>query len=618
MKPVSKHAWRIAFFAAALGLQGLHAQPVVWDHTFRYPGNGFSDDFSNPRNWVGDRAPVNGQSIEFGSTDDPRVFLDEAFTAGTVSFGTGGNGFNATAFEISGNHTLTVTHGFLSEATSNSPIEVNVPVAFSSAITIDNGSSTSALDFSGAITGSGGITLTGTGAVQFSGTNTYIWGTTVASGELYLQGSTAGNPGSITSGPVGTGVLTLDAGSRLSPTGGNVTLANNLHLPGNGTIPFADAGSSLNFTLTGLISGSGGVEWDGNGALALSGPNTFTGGVALDKGTLLLGSSTDTALSTTFTEGPVGGQGSVLDAANGVIIEALGSGATITLANPITLGGSVQFGNGDNNNLILGGPISGPSGSLTYDGGSGGTLALLGANSYALGTTINSGTLIAGSNTALGTGSVALNGGSGLNVVNGIIVNNTLSFAGSPNVLSGGGTIASPVVANGSVILSPSSSPGNGPGTLTFSNGLTLATGGTLSFHLFDANGPAGVGYSEISATGGLTLTAATQTLTFNLLSIDANGNAAPSNFQSGTAYSWMFATSTTPIVGFTASQFQLVTSGFLNNTNGGTFSFSDNGNSLFLNFTPVPEPSTWALMGAGVLTVVPFALRRRRRGSKA
>jgi len=78
--------------------------------------------------------------------------------------------------------------------------------------------------------------------------------------------------------------------------------------------------------------------------------------------------------------------------------------------------------------------------------------------------------------------------------------------------------------ANGSVILSPGNSPGNSLGTLTFSNGLTLASGGAISFHLFDVNGPAGVGYSEISATGGLTLTAAPNSLTFNLISVDANG----------------------------------------------------------------------------------------------
>ncbi|HEY5080076.1 MAG TPA: PEP-CTERM sorting domain-containing protein [Opitutaceae bacterium] len=31
------------------------------------------------------------------------------------------------------------------------------------------------------------------------------------------------------------------------------------------------------------------------------------------------------------------------------------------------------------------------------------------------------------------------------------------------------------------------------------------------------------------------------------------------------------------------------------------------------MNFTPVPEPSTWALLGSGLAAVALFGLRRRR-----
>jgi len=135
-----------------------------------------------------------------------------------------------------------------------------------------------------------------------------------------------------------------------------------------------------------------------------------------------------------------------------------------------------------------------------------------------------------------------------------------------------------------------------------------------IHFDIYDATGAAGTGFSLINASGGLDLTASNNTITFNIVSTNSTGGAANAiNFNPATMYSWMFATSPTTITGFNPLQFNLITGGFTNSTGGGTFGISEIGDNLYLNFTPVPEPSTWALMGAGVMALIPFGLRRRR-----
>jgi hypothetical protein len=85
--------------------------------------------------------------------------------------------------------------------------------------------------------------------------------------------------------------------------------------------------------------------------------------------------------------------------------------------------------------------------------------------------------------------------------------------------------------------------------------------------------------------------------------------------FNSGQTYQWTLLAATGGITGFTGSNQFFVDSSsyFLNGTSGGIFSVSVSGNDLMLNFTPVPEPSTWAMMASG-LCALAAAVRRRRR----
>jgi autotransporter-associated beta strand protein len=472
--------------------------------------------------------------------------------------------------------------------------------------------------FTGTISGAGGINIdTGVNSQGLGGANTYTGGTTMTSGEIFVAGSTVGAPGSITSGPIGTNTLTFAGNAELSSIGMSaVTLANAINLNGY-NLDNDDATQDL--YLTGPISGVGGsITWCTNNILALINTNTFTGTIDMRDGQLLLDTSTSSGLSPNDSVSFV--SGIILDSNTNLSVYG-GPGNFIFVGNDIDFtGSSAQLGNNDNNFMTLTGNIYG-GGSVNYVGGSGGVLFLDPASSVFGGTfTINSGSVYAEDNSAFGSASsLTLTGGARLFVASGVTVTTPLTVVGSANVLGGNGTISSAVTAGSNIILAPLAVPGGGPGALTFSGGLTLANGSTIDFNLYNATGSAGSGFSLLSDTssGGLHLTASSNMITFNLGTINSSGGPASAvNFNPAIPYSWTFASSTNAISGFLPSQFNLNMSGFMNGIAGGGFSFSEVGNNLELNFTPVPEPSTWALMGAGVLALSTLEVRRRRRAT--
>ncbi len=279
---------------------------------------------------------------------------------------------------------------------------------------VDNGqlivSRTGSLTLSGVISGSGSLTQSGSGSLTLSNFSSYTGGTTIAAGTLQLGAGGRGGgidgaiqnngqlvinhdyisfmtsvisgSGSLTkvgSGAVYlTGANTYTGGTTVS--GGKLTLGANSatgsivgNVVNNGVFGFDH---SDDFTFAGVISGNGSVEKYGNNTVIFTGTNTYTGGTTISSGTLQLG--------TGGTTGSI--VGNIVD--NGALV--------VNRSNVI----------------YLNGVISG-SGSLSKYGYC--WLSLGGANTYTGGTYIDFATISLGTNTALGTGAVTVNGTIDLN-----------------------------------------------------------------------------------------------------------------------------------------------------------------------------------------------------------
>lgn len=199
----------------------------------------------------------------------------------TVSGGT----FETTAANVVGNTTaVTVNGGTYSVGGSDS---IGAISGSGGTIDITNGTLTTSFNaatsaYSGAVTGTGGLTKAGTGTLTLAGNNTKSGANTVSAGTLVVNGQLAGSTtvegGATLAGSGSVGATTIASGGTINPgdSPGTLTLTNGLTFSSGGNYNWqifnADDGLAPGLTNTwDLIAVTGG-DWDISG---LSSVNQF-------------------------------------------------------------------------------------------------------------------------------------------------------------------------------------------------------------------------------------------------------------------------------------------------------------------------------------------------------
>jgi fibronectin-binding autotransporter adhesin len=398
--------------------------------------------------------------------------------------------------------------------------------------------------FSGGISGTGGLTVSQSGAATFaltlSGTNTYTGNTTTLNfGWLRLNGDasvSSSSPLSVNGNSIVTLLSDQTVGSLASNSAGaNIQL---------GSFTLSAGGNNTSSTVSGVISGSGNLVKQGSGTMTLAGTNTYAGSTTVSAGTLSIAS--DSHLGS-----------DIVILASGSVLEI--TGAT-TIDNAIVLNGNA--GVSTSASATLSGLISG-TGSLNKAGAS--TLSLTGANTYLGTTTVSAGTLSVASDANLGSGALLLATGSTLAITAATTIDNAIALVGNATVSNAANATLSGVIGGagnlsktGAAMLTLSgsntysgtttvgagalavASDGNlGAGALTLANGTTLAVTGvtlidnavTLSGGSASVNAIADATLSgNISGAGGLTKSgAATVSLSGTNIYTGATGVVAGS-----------------------------------------------------------------------------------------
>jgi len=287
------------------------------------------------------------------------------------------------------------------------------------------------------------VTKVGTGTWTLSGNSNYSGGTTVSGGTLALNSDNAAGTGGITLNggnlAVGNGVtiannITVSGGEEIEGAGFTGTISGNIFLDGSG-VSFAPQ-TAANLTISGAITGSGGLNVDGvdSGRIILTNNgNTFTGTHTITTGGIQVGNG--------GTTGSLGSGDVVLDgfALNAFLTYDLSANTTVD-NNINSTSGTGRFFHGGSGELVLNGLLQG---SLAVNADGTGDLVLNnGLNSYTGFTNVTTGTLVIGATGATGNGDIRVAGGTGIEYADAVTENNRIELFSNADLTVGTGDTA--------------------------------------------------------------------------------------------------------------------------------------------------------------------------------
>jgi fibronectin-binding autotransporter adhesin len=584
-------------------------------------------------NTEGESGPGNGTLI-INNTEDcsyQSSIRNTAYGSGTLAIVKTGPARQTIMGICAYTGNTTISDGVL-QANSGVSLPTASFLSLNGGILQSNGSSTINFTRGLATSGSGKFEMTANGGGFSAG---------AAAMNVYIGGGS----GTVTWGDaVGTnlvGTLKLSSTSAAAVT----TFTNSIAL--NGAVRTVQVdnnpGTSADYAvLSGTLSGTdGGLMKTGDGLLALSKNNTYTGLTTVSNGTLQIGinSSSGSVAGNIFVDaagvlsvnrtGSVSfdskltGTGTLSKNGSGTLTMTgsnsfsgnvtVNSGkldysgnSTLPRGNYVVTGGTLSIGSIPTSTIsgfqITGGVVNGTgtlSSTSAYDVQGGTVSAILGGDSIGLNKT-GSGTAVLDAANTYG-GSTMISAGT-LKIANkiGSATGSSAVTVNSGATLAGSGSIGGPVSIAGVL------APGSGPGILTVNNQVAFQPGSTFNAEVFGLL--AGSGYDQLTTTGPVSL-AGSLAMTFGSFTPTGHDVLCLINSTGSGDTTGAFQYADDARIGTFDGFDWFITY----DANYGTTPSLNGGNDVAIYSTAVPEPATLVLLATGLLSAFCLAGRKRR-----